>query len=105
MNNHVHYSPESLSDLDETFDYISLELCNSTAAENIVNNIMGEIDKLIDFPLMGVKLSVSLNIENDYRYIFCGNYIVFYRYSNNSVYVDRILYNKRDYLRILFPVE
>lgn len=54
---------------------------------------------------MGVKLSISLDIEVDYRYIICGNYMTFYRYSNNAVYVDRILYNKRDYLQILFSVK
>lgn len=54
---------------------------------------------------MGVKLSISLDIEVDYRYIICGNYMAFYRYLNNAVYVERILYNERDYLQILFSVE
>ena len=31
-----------------------------------------------------------------------GNYLTFYRVNGNEVYVDRILYGRRDYLRILF---
>lgn len=32
-----------------------------------------------------------------------GNYITFYRVNIHEVYIDRILYGKRNYLRILFP--
>jgi len=39
----------------------------------------------------------------DYRFLVCGNYLAFYRYKDATVYVDRILYGRRDYLKILFP--
>lgn len=42
------------------------------------------------------------DIESDSHLIVSGNYISFYHTYGNEVYVDRILYAKRDYLRILF---
>ncbi len=48
------------------------------------------------------KLSAVLEFETDYRYLVCGNYIVFYRYENEKVYIVRIIYARRNYMRILF---
>ena len=42
------------------------------------------------------------DIESDYRFIVSGNYISFYRAYGKEVYVDRILYARRNYMRILF---
>ena len=42
------------------------------------------------------------DVESDYRFLVSGNYLAFYRAYGNTVYVDRILYGRRDYLRILF---
>ena len=50
----------------------------------------------------GPPLSSIMDIENDYRFITSGNYISFYRVCGSEVYIDRILYALRDYMRILF---
>ena len=42
------------------------------------------------------------DIESDYRFIISDNYISFYRAYGSEVYIDRILYARRDYMRILF---
>ena len=101
MNN-VHYSPEALQDLNEIWNYILSELCNQDAAENVVNKIMDTIDKLATFPEMGALLSNVANIESDYRFVISGSYMAFYRLLGIDVYVDRVLYGRRDYLRVLF---
>ena len=41
-------------------------------------------------------------IKSDYRFIVSGNYISFYHVYGKEIYVDRILYARRDYMRILF---
>ena len=41
-------------------------------------------------------------LESDYRFIVSGNYISFYRAYDSEVFIDRILYARRDYMRILF---
>jgi len=102
MHNMIHYSPESLQDLDDIWEYIVMELGNPDAAMNVVNNIMDMIDKLKEFSEMGARLSLTVGIENDYRFLVCGNYLLFYRINSQDVYIDRVLYNKRDYTSILF---
>ena len=41
-------------------------------------------------------------MESNYRFLVSGNYLSFYRTYGNEVYVDRILYARRDYMRVLF---
>lgn len=103
MKNNINYSPEALKDLDEIWEYISENLYNTKAAESTVNRIINSIDKLEDFAEIGRRLSEVVNIDLDYRFLVSGSYLVFYRAYNSDVYIDRILYGKRDYMRILFP--
>ena len=60
------------------------------------------MDKLADFPLIGSPLSSIVKTKTDHRFLVCGNYLVFYRAKTDSVYIDRILYGRRDYTKILF---
>lgn len=103
MKNSIHYSPEVQNDLDEIWEYITFELCNPQAAENSVNKIMDTVDELENFSEIGAPLSSVTDIESDYRFLTSGNYMVFYRVNGQDVYIDRVLYGRRDYLRILFP--
>ena len=102
MKYRIRYSNQSRRDLDEIWDYIATELQNTPAAVRIVNAIMDSVDQLIDFAEMGAPLSSIANVESDYRFLVHGNYLTFYRVQGDEVYVDRVLYGRRDYLRILF---
>lgn len=102
MKHKILYSKESRRDLDEIWDYIASELQNPIAAERIVNSIMDAVDQLADFAEAGAPLTSVTKVESDYRFLVIGNYLAFYRVYENEVYVDRILYGRRDYLRILF---
>ncbi len=101
MKNSIHYSPEAQNDLDEIWEYIAFELCNPQAAENTVNKIMDTVDELENFSEIGTLLSSVTDIESDYRFLTSANYMVFYRVNGLDVYIDRVLYGRRDYLRIL----
>lgn len=101
MKNRIHYAQEARQDLDDIWDYIVLELTNVSAATNTVNKIMDMIDQLADFPEMGSPLSSIADTESDYRFLVSGSYLTFYRVSGSDVYIDRILYGRRDYLSIL----
>ena len=100
--NILHYSPESLSDLDEIWKYIFEDLQNPSAAQNTVDGILNSIKKLQDFSEMGPPLSSVTEVESDYRFLVCGNYLTFYRVKGKNVHIDRILYGRRDYLHVLF---
>ena len=102
MKNKIHYAVEARRDLDDIWDYIVTDLCNASAAERVVNDILAVVEQLENFSEMGALLASIANVDSDYRFIVSGNYLIFYRVSGMDVYVDRILYGRRDYLRILF---
>lgn len=103
MKYEIRYSPEARADLDEAWEHIYSDLCNPNAAVRTVQKILDAVDRLIDFPKLGAPLATVTDVESDYRFLVCGNYLVFYRVSDGAVYVDRVLYGRRNYLRILFP--
>lgn len=98
----IEYSPASIDDLEQIGDHIANVLKNPSAALNTVNKIQDSIDRLTDFTLLGAPLSSIVKIDTDYRFLVCANYIVFYHAREDSAYIDRILYGKRDYIAILF---
>ena len=102
MKNKIHYAVEARRDLDDIWDYIVTDLCNASAAERVVNDILDVAEQLESFSEMGALLASIANVDSDYRFLVSGNYLIFYRVSGMDVYVDRILYGRRDYLRILF---
>jgi addiction module RelE/StbE family toxin len=95
-------SPEAKNDLAEIKGYISQELCNPQAAVNLVSKITKKIRGLSEHPEIGAPLSSVVDIQTDYRFLVCANYLIFYRYEDGIVFVSRILYGRRDYTRILF---
>lgn len=102
MENNIKYSPEALNDLQEIWIYIYENLSNPIAAENTVNGITDSVDKLKQFPKAGSILEYPNGINIGYRFVQYKNYIVFYRISENDVVIDRIIYGKSDYMKILF---
>ena len=97
----VFYSPLSRRDLDDIYSYISVELANQSSAAEIVADILDAADNLASFPNIGGFVRNVPFLVGEYRYLTVRNYIVIYRLADNSVFVDRILYNKRDYARLL----
>ncbi|WP_419516372.1 type II toxin-antitoxin system RelE/ParE family toxin [Hominenteromicrobium sp.] len=102
MNN-LHLSAEAQNDLMEIKAYIEEDVLNPSAALTTVSRITKSWRVLQNYAHAGALLSSIADIESDYRFIVSGNYISFYRVCGNDIYIDRILYARRDYLRILFP--
>ncbi len=92
----------ALQDLQQIKAYIANELCNSDAAAHILKEILDACQRLKGMPLIGKKLSAAIEIESDFRYCICANYLIFYKADSEYVSVYRVLYGKRDYVRILF---
>lgn len=97
-------SPLAKQDLLEIGDYIAFRLHNKSAARNTIHRIRKTILRLQDFPECGAPLQQP-TLHVTYRYLVCGNYMVFYHLAENSALIDRILYGKRDYLNLLFSDE
>ena len=101
MNN-LHLSDDAQNDLARIKQYIAEDLENPAAAVATVRKITKGIRTLREHALIGPPLSSITDVESDYRFLVTGNYLAFYRVSGRDVYVDRVLYGRRDYLRILF---
>ena len=100
--NKIVYSPKAQNDLDEIWTYISEKLLNPSAAEATVNGILDTIDMLQAQAEIGKPLYFSSDLFSGYRFLVYKNYLAFYRTSEDTVYIDRIIYGKRDYMRLLF---
>ena len=98
----IKFSPEAVKDLQEIQSYIANELCSQQAADRTVFKILNRIRSLSSFPEMGTPLSAVLSFDTNYRYLVCGHYTAFYRVEQDAVYIVRILYGRRDFMRILF---
>ena len=98
----IKYSPDAYKDLQQAKTYITEELCSEAAAINTIKKITERIRMLSDFPESGAPLSSVVGFVTDYRFLVCGNHTAFYRYNQNTVYIVRVLYWKRDFMRILF---
>jgi len=100
--NKLHLSPEAQEDLSEIKAYIAEDLENPQAALSTVTKIAKTIRMLQDHALIGTLLSAVVDVNSDYRYLVSGSYMVFYRVADKDVFIDRVLYGRRDYPRILF---
>lgn len=103
--NKIVLSYDAKNDLKEIKKYISKDLDNEIAANNTVSKITKSIRRLEAQPLIGAPLSSIIEFDTNYRFLVCGNYMVFYRLENNVVLVSRIIYGRRDYMKILFKNE
>ena len=100
----VEFSPAAQADLDETAAYMENVLHNPGAALKFVQDAKKQLHILHDFPEMGTPVE-SADGEVIYRRLVCGNYVAVYRVDGDTVYVDRILYGRRDYMALLFGDE
>jgi addiction module RelE/StbE family toxin len=90
------------ADMQETADYIRLQLRNPQAAEKLLRRLRDSMASLRTFPEMGAPVMAAGRQFQGYRYLICGNYMVFYHFTDGTVFVDRVLYGRRDYLALLF---
>jgi plasmid stabilization system protein ParE len=97
----ISYSGAAIKDLEQIGDYIAGMLRNPQAALNTVSKIQDVIGKLANYPHIGTPLSSIYEVDTDYRFLVCGNYLAFYRLQESEVLIDRILNGRQSYLVIL----
>lgn len=100
--NKLHLSGAAQEDLAGIKAYIAQELNSPQAALSTLRRITKSIRILRDHACAGARLSSVVDIKSDYRFLVSGNYLVFYRIYGKDIYIDRVLYGRRDYLRVLF---
>lgn len=99
MSAKIRINPVATSDLQEIKSYIAED--NIDAATKVVKEIIEKIESLTEFPEIGTMLMYKIRLKSKYRYVICGQYLIFYIYEDNTVSIQRILHGKRDYMALL----
>ena len=89
----VKYSPESIDDLQRVVEFV--EAKNPYAARRIAIDIQEGVDKLKEFPEIGLPV-LKANDSGKIRDLYIGNYTVRYLLSHQVVYVLRVWHNKEN---------
>ena len=95
-------SPQAAEDLLEIKVYIEKELQNPIAALNTVKKIVETYEDLSKDPGVGIPVERYVSFPTDYKFVLANNYSIFYRVEDKFVKIIRIMYSRRDFLRILF---
>lgn len=98
----VKVTPQAAEDLLEIKNYIENELQNPIAAHNTVLNIVETYENLSTRAEADIPVERYVPFPTDFKFVLANNYSIFYRIDDNIVRVIRIMYSKRDFVRILF---
>ncbi len=98
----IRLTPAALNGLKDIKSYIENDLLNPIAANKVIKRIIDDYSCLADSPYMGLSLSAKVPFDTDYLFIVSGNYLVFYKVDGEYISIYRILYGRRDYLKIIF---
>ena len=71
-------------------------------AVRVVAKILSDMERLVDFPESGNKLSNKIRFDVKYRYIITYSYASVYYVEDDSVIVTTVLHLARDFSAIKF---
>jgi len=74
----------------------------SSSAHKITDHILEAIDKLADFPEMGMVPPWKMITDAGYRVLVVGDYLCFYQVVNDIVFVSHIAHTNTDYIKKIF---
>jgi toxin ParE1/3/4 len=92
-------SPEAKNDLIEIGSYISRQSGSIDRADHFLDLIYGTCDMLAQRPGMGeLRQEFGTGL---YRSFSVGNYVIYFRSSENGILIARILHGARDHETLL----
>lgn len=99
----LEYLPVARRDMIEIVRYISQELQNPIAADQLAMELIEAGDGIPKFPYANPAFIPIRPLKHEYRKLLVQNYFMFYWVDEvkKLVTVARIVYAKRDYERLL----
>ena len=96
--NRYEISENAIKDIDDIVNYISIDLSNKLAAENLFKKIFETIDHIVDYPYLGVQLNNYFIENSKIRKLLIDNYIMYYKYNEEKrlIIVLRIVSSKKN---------
>jgi toxin ParE1/3/4 len=97
------FTPLADDDIDQIYQYITVELSAGIAADNLLEQLELQIMHLREFPYSHAEVSDMPLKGKGYRMLPVKNYFVFYKISeaDKKVIIMRIIYNGRQYNKFL----
>lgn len=103
MSYTINLTAPALLDIQKALTYITLNLQNKTAADNLYITINSKINNLPNFPNKYPLVTDPKLLYQQIRYIPVDNYLIFYSVneSEQKIQILRFLYAKSNWLAIL----
>ena len=97
------FTEKAEQDLDESLRYISVDLVNPTAAQNLGRKVFEKIDMARTFPESGATVENEFLTDKTVRKLSVDNYVIYYKahYEEKIISIIRIVYGKRNLDEIL----
>ena len=97
----IEYSKDSMQDLVEIKQYIKFKLQEPEIAQKIIRKIREEINNLKNNPKRYATIDNKKIERLKIRKIIVKNYIVFYRIKGYKIQIVRVMYGRRDWIKLL----
>ena len=97
----VRYAKQAIRDLDRVFAEVAEASGDEETARRYVDGLIDKIEGKAAFPKSGAPLYYG-ELFTGYYFVVFKAYLAFYRVEGGEILVDRVLYRKSDYLRVLF---
>ena len=98
---HYEFSLLAEKDLDEIFEYISLDLSAPKAALDLIDTIQSAVENVCIFPFSRPLLKDKVLRGKGYRLLVVKNFNLFYVVEGNIVIIRRVMYGSRSYESLL----
>ena len=100
MSYQVEYSKAAIRDLDRVWAEVFEASKDIGITEKYIEDLLEKVENLSDYPKSGAPLYYE-NTFTGYYFVVFKAYLAFYRLEKDTMLVDRILFGKSDYMRIL----
>lgn len=100
----IEYSPEAIRDLDDVFEDVLTASKDIEITHKYIEELQDKVDSMVKRPKTGTPLYYD-DLFTGYYSVRFKEYLAFYRLDETKILVDRILFRKRDYMRVLFGID
>ena len=96
------FTASAEADLDETLNYIAVQLHNTKAASDFADKLTKSINDVCLFPENGSLVKNEYLPNTNVRKKHVGNYIMYYLpdFSESIILILRLVYSRRDITQI-----
>lgn len=101
MSYRIEYSQAAIRDLDRVWNEVYEASKEADIATRYVDGLMDCVAEKRAFPKSGAPLYYE-NGFTGYYYVVVKAYMAFYRIVEERILVDRVVFGRSDYMRIIF---